>query len=197
VPLGRRAPHGANVSQLGNAPPGGRRGPSANGPTRKLRRQEIADDRRDERSAHRLKCPLARRYHHLIKTFWGWGDQQLPDGTLFWTEPSRHTYVTTPGSALLFPALCAPTGELAPPNPTSAGAPCADRTAMMPNANAPPPPASPPNTNKTGKDGAKNCESSLTMSRRPSRNAAAAQPNPERITALQSAAAWRSFAAFW
>jgi hypothetical protein len=25
--------------------------------------------------------------------------------------PDGHTYVTTPGSALLFPSLCAPTGE--------------------------------------------------------------------------------------
>ncbi len=54
--------------------------------------------------ASNLKCLC--RLHHLIKTFWGWSDQQLPDGTVVWTSPSRHTYVTTPGSALLFPQLC-------------------------------------------------------------------------------------------
>ncbi len=80
--------------------------------------------------ASNLKCLC--RQHHLIKTFWGWGDQQLPDGTMIWTAPSRHTYVTTPGSALLFPALCAPTGELAPPEPAPTDSRCADRTAMMP-----------------------------------------------------------------
>lgn len=52
------------------------------------------------------------RLHHLMKTFWGWRDQQLPDGTLIWTSPGGQTYVTSPGSALLFPALCAPTGGL-------------------------------------------------------------------------------------
>jgi Domain of unknown function (DUF222) len=80
--------------------------------------------------ASNLKCLC--RQHHLIKTFWGWRDQQLPDGTLIWTAPSEHTYVTTPGSALLFPSLCAPTGALAPPEPTRADARCADRAAMMP-----------------------------------------------------------------
>ncbi|HET9875332.1 MAG TPA: DUF222 domain-containing protein [Mycobacterium sp.] len=68
---------------------------------------------------------------HLVKTFWGWQDTQLPDGTVIWTAPSGHTYVTTPGSALLFPALCAPTAELDPPEPKT-GDRCADRTAAMP-----------------------------------------------------------------
>jgi hypothetical protein len=65
----------------------------------------------------------------LIKTFWGWHDQQLPDGTLVWTSPSGQTYVTTPGSALLFPSLCVPIGvsEPVPHRPR-----CADRAAMMP-----------------------------------------------------------------
>jgi hypothetical protein len=69
------------------------------------------------------------RHHHLLKTFWGWRDQQLPDGTLIWTAPSGHTYVTTPGSALLFPTLCAPTATLdaIPDRPL-----CTDRTARMP-----------------------------------------------------------------
>jgi hypothetical protein len=57
-----------------------------------------------------VKC-LCRK-HHLLKTFWGWRDKQLPDGTIIWTLPGGQTYVTTPGSALLFPSLSAPTGEL-------------------------------------------------------------------------------------
>lgn len=69
--------------------------------------------------------------HHLIKTFWGWRDQQLADGTVIWRSPSGQTYVTTPGSALLFPSLCAPTLELDPPDPARADR-CGERTAMMP-----------------------------------------------------------------
>ncbi|ORA67366.1 hypothetical protein BST25_22830, partial [Mycobacterium heidelbergense] len=60
--------------------------------------------------ASNLKCYC--RTHHLVKTFCGWTDQQLPDGTLILTSPTGQTYVSTPGSALLFPSLCAPTGEL-------------------------------------------------------------------------------------
>ncbi|OBG62070.1 hypothetical protein A5704_17035 [Mycobacterium sp. E735] len=74
-----------------------------------------------------LKCLC--RQHHLLKTFWGWRDEQLEDGTLIWRLPDGHTYVTMPGSALLFPSLCAPTGD-APvlPAPERRG----ERTAMMP-----------------------------------------------------------------
>jgi len=79
-----------------------------------------------------LKCSSANRCHHLLKTFWGWHDRQLPDATLIWSSPSGQTYVTTPGSALHFPSLCTPTGELAPPEPTTAGSRCADRAVMMP-----------------------------------------------------------------
>ncbi|HEU4362556.1 MAG TPA: DUF222 domain-containing protein [Mycobacterium sp.] len=69
----------------------------------------------------RCKC----RKHHLLKTFWtgpdGWSDRQLPDGTIIWTAPSGHTYTTHPGSRLLFPSLCLPTGEISakppPQNP--------------------------------------------------------------------------------
>jgi len=77
--------------------------------------------------ASNLKCLC--RLHHLIKTFWGWHDQQLPDGTLVWTSPSGQTHVTTPGSAILFPSLCVPIEVLepAPHRPR-----CAERTAMMP-----------------------------------------------------------------
>jgi hypothetical protein len=76
-----------------------------------------------------LSCKC--RKHHLAKTFLGWRDQQLRDGTLIWTLPDDQTYVTTPGSALLFPNLCAPTGKLEVPTPTIEDK-CGDRTAMMP-----------------------------------------------------------------
>lgn len=52
------------------------------------------------------------KVHHILKTFWGWQDHQLPDGTVIWTLPDDRTYVTTPGSALLFPSLCMPTDAL-------------------------------------------------------------------------------------
>ncbi|AQT81255.1 hypothetical protein B1R94_21355 [Mycolicibacterium litorale] len=56
------------------------------------------------------------RKHHLLKTFWcgpsGWRDVQLADGTVIWTSPSGRTYRTTPGSKLLIPSLCTPTGRL-------------------------------------------------------------------------------------
>jgi hypothetical protein len=79
--------------------------------------------------ASNLKC-LCRK-HHLLKTFWtAWRDQQLPDGTVIWTSPSGHTYTTHPGSRLLFPSLCLPTGEL-PAVPTTHPPP-ADRGIMMP-----------------------------------------------------------------
>jgi hypothetical protein len=66
----------------------------------------------------------------LLKTFWGWQDQQLPDGTIIWTLPNGHTYVTTPGSALLFPGLCAPTGDL--PQSTFPPEGSTDRATLMP-----------------------------------------------------------------
>jgi Domain of unknown function (DUF222)/HNH endonuclease len=73
------------------------------------------------------------RLHHLMKTFWGWRDQQLPDGTVIWTLPDGHTYVTTPGSALLFPSLCAPTGDLpAMPPAVALDHRRGERAAMMP-----------------------------------------------------------------
>jgi hypothetical protein len=79
--------------------------------------------------ASNLSCKC--RKHHLAKTFLGWHDQQLPDGTLIWTLPDGQTYVTTPGSALLFPSLCAPTGELDMPEPSMDDR-CVDRAVMMP-----------------------------------------------------------------
>ncbi|MGA5461839.1 DUF222 domain-containing protein [Mycobacterium sp. NPDC050041] len=71
--------------------------------------------------ASNLKCLC--RFHHLLKTFWcgpsGWTDVQYPDGTIVWTAPTGHTYTTRPGSALIFPTLCRPTGNLPPPPDTS------------------------------------------------------------------------------
>ncbi|MBV5245327.1 HNH endonuclease [Mycolicibacterium sp. PAM1] len=64
--------------------------------------------------ASNLKCLC--RFHHLLKTFWtgrgGWHDRQHPDGTITWTSPTGHTYITHPGSRLLFPTLCKPTATL-------------------------------------------------------------------------------------
>ncbi|HSS22861.1 MAG TPA: HNH endonuclease signature motif containing protein [Mycobacterium sp.] len=80
--------------------------------------------------ASNLKCYC--RTHHLVKTFWGWRDQQLPDGTLILTSPSGRTYVTTPGSALLFPSLCLSTGGVPAPEADLPLEYCGDRTAMMP-----------------------------------------------------------------
>jgi hypothetical protein len=77
-----------------------------------------------------LKCLC--RLHHLMKTFWGWRDQQLPDATVVWTLPDGPTYVTTPGSALLFPTLCVPTGDVPPRIAAADTEGCGDRTAMMP-----------------------------------------------------------------
>jgi hypothetical protein len=72
------------------------------------------------------------RCHHLVKAFWGWRDEQLPDGTLILASPSGQTYVTTPGSALLFPSLCLSTGAVAAPEADPPVDYCAQRTAMMP-----------------------------------------------------------------
>ena len=59
-----------------------------------------------------LKRSSASRCHHLHKTFWGWRDRQLPDGTLVWTSPHGQSYTTHPGSRLLFPRLCRPTAPV-------------------------------------------------------------------------------------
>jgi Domain of unknown function (DUF222) len=80
--------------------------------------------------ASNLKCYC--RTHHLVKTFWGWRDQQLPDATVILTSPSGQTYVTTPGSALLFPSLCLSTGGIPAPEADPPVDYCSDRTTMMP-----------------------------------------------------------------
>ncbi|GAB3235933.1 HNH endonuclease signature motif containing protein [Mycolicibacterium hippocampi] len=43
------------------------------------------------------------REHHRRKTFDGWKDKQLPDGTIVWTSPAGQIYRTAPGSAEVFP----------------------------------------------------------------------------------------------
>jgi hypothetical protein len=63
--------------------------------------------------ASNIKC-LCRK-HHLLKTFCGWLDRQLPDGTIVWTSPGGQIYTTHPGSRLLFPTLCRPTAPVTAP----------------------------------------------------------------------------------
>lgn len=75
-----------------------------------------------------LRC-LCRK-HHLLKTFHGWRDQQHPDGTIDWISPAGQTYTTHPGSRLLFPTLCQPTGR--PSKSASRQADSPGRTLMMP-----------------------------------------------------------------
>ena len=81
-------------------------------------------------ATHRSNIKCLCRFHHLLKTFWGWKDQQLPDGTVVWTLPEGRTYITTPGSAMLFPTLMSPTGTLPDPDPAPESR--SDKTAMMP-----------------------------------------------------------------
>ena len=52
-------------------------------------------------TADNLKCLC--RQHHRLKTFGGWHDKQLADGTVVWTSPSGRTYRTSPAGADLFP----------------------------------------------------------------------------------------------
>jgi hypothetical protein len=64
------------------------------------------------------------RKHHLLKTFGGWLNRQLPDGTMIWTAPDGQTYTTYPGSRIPFPSLCrptAPTTTTAPPTTDDPG----------------------------------------------------------------------------
>jgi hypothetical protein len=48
-----------------------------------------------------LKCLC--RQHHRLKTFGGWRDKQLADGSVIWTSPTGRTYRTAPAGADLFP----------------------------------------------------------------------------------------------
>jgi hypothetical protein len=87
---------------------------------------------RDGGWTHASNLKALCRKHHLLKTFGGWRDKQLPDGTVIWLLPDGRTYVTTPGSALLFPSLCAPTQNLPAPATETTGDYCGERTVMMP-----------------------------------------------------------------
>ncbi|HEU4360825.1 MAG TPA: HNH endonuclease signature motif containing protein [Mycobacterium sp.] len=80
--------------------------------------------------AANLKCYC--RTHHLVKTFWGWRDRQLPDGTLILISPSGQIHVSTPGSALLFPSLCRAVGGMPAVEADPPADYCGDRSAMMP-----------------------------------------------------------------
>jgi Domain of unknown function (DUF222) len=82
---------------------------------------------------HPSDLKLYCRTDHLIKTFFsgpgGWKDEQLPDGTVIFTSPSGHTYVTEAHGGALFPSLAQPTGELPIP---ATDDPSPYRAAMMP-----------------------------------------------------------------
>jgi len=80
--------------------------------------------------AANLKCLC--RLHHLVKTFWGWREQQLTDGTLILTSPAGHTHLSTPGSALPFPSLCTPATGMPAQHHPSPRHPHSERTTMMP-----------------------------------------------------------------
>jgi hypothetical protein len=75
-----------------------------------------------------IKCLC--RTNHLMKTFGGWHDVQLPDGTVIWISPSGRKYITKPGSRLFFETWDTTTADLPPPSiavPNSD-----DRGLMMP-----------------------------------------------------------------
>lgn len=84
-----------------------------------------------------LNCKC--RTHHLMKTFCfapdGWSEVQSPGGTVTFTDPSGHIYVTKPGSALFFPRFPAATAQLPPPPPVPPPDPA--RTATMPTRRRP------------------------------------------------------------
>ncbi|HET9876132.1 MAG TPA: HNH endonuclease signature motif containing protein, partial [Mycobacterium sp.] len=53
--------------------------------------------------ASNIKCLC--RFHHRMKTFGGWSDRQLADGTVVWTSPTGQTFRTSPGSVEVIPEL--------------------------------------------------------------------------------------------
>lgn len=65
---------------------------------------------------HPSNLKLYCRMHHLVKTFYcgpgGWTETQYPDGTVAFTAPTGHRYMTYPAGAQLYSALSAPTGAL-------------------------------------------------------------------------------------
>jgi hypothetical protein len=79
--------------------------------------------------ASNIKCLC--RTNHLMKTFGGWHDVQLPDGTVIWTSPSGRKYITKPGSLLFFATWDTTTADLPPP-PSIVVPNTGDRGLMMP-----------------------------------------------------------------
>jgi hypothetical protein len=77
-----------------------------------------------------LKGSSLIRCHHLLKTFWGWRDRQLPDGTVIWKSPTGKTCKARPGSRIFFPACDTTTAEL--PQRSAAVAQDGYRSMMMP-----------------------------------------------------------------
>jgi hypothetical protein len=61
-----------------------------------------------------LKCLC--RLRHRLKTFGGWRDTQLADGTVVWTSPTGRTYRTSPAGADLFPQVRKPACARPAPN---------------------------------------------------------------------------------
>jgi hypothetical protein len=76
-----------------------------------------------------LNCEC--RTHHLLKTFYpGWQQRQFPDGTIIWTTPAGRTYVTHPGSQIVFPHWNITTADL--PDLPPPAAPTPNRGLAMP-----------------------------------------------------------------
>ncbi len=67
--------------------------------------------------AENLKCLC--RQHHRLKTFGGWRDTQLSDGTVVWVSPAGRTYRTSPAGADLFPQTGRPACGRPEPNKRS------------------------------------------------------------------------------
>lgn len=67
--------------------------------------------------ASNLKCLC--RQHHRLKTFGGWQDRQLADGTVIWTSPTGQRYRTAPAGVDLFPQAGAPACAAPPLNKRS------------------------------------------------------------------------------
>lgn len=78
--------------------------------------------------ASNIKCLC--RTNHLMKTFGGWHDIQLPDGTVIWISPSGRKYTTKPGSRLFFETWDTTTADLPPPSIVVPNT--GDRGLMMP-----------------------------------------------------------------
>ncbi|BCI81078.1 HNH endonuclease [Mycolicibacterium sp. TY66] len=79
------------------------------------------------------------RKHHLLKTFYGgpdgWRDRQQPDGSIVWTAPTGHTYISVPESRILFPRTVTDTPLPNPPPDAidlDTTAPAPGRDIMMP-----------------------------------------------------------------